>query len=191
MTTIEKPESVEATMNGRYLAIGALIYAVVSTLWIAIAYFVGDLTNGFVVGTAVFLIILLIGAAIFTLRQTTNSPTVQDNAAELGKWFGIIFSAEGIAIGVGSGILAGFEQTIWIVPWVALVVGLHFLPLARLLKLPFDTILGIAIVLFVGVTVLLVDQTNWVNWIAVGTAVFLWLAGWGRLLVARRAILHA
>ena len=176
--------------NSRYLAIGALIYAGVSIIWMLIAYFVGNFSNGVVIGMAFALIILLIGAAVYTLQQAKEHPIPQDDAA-LGKWFGIIFSIEGIAIGIGSGILAVLGQELWIVPWVALVVGLHFLPLARLLKLPFDLILGIAIILLVGLTILFVDPMHWVNLIAVGTAVLLWLAGCGRVLVARRVNLQS
>ena len=55
--------------------------------------------------TAVNLILLLIVATIITLRKAGKSDLPQESLAELGKWFGIIFAAEGIGIGVGSGIL--------------------------------------------------------------------------------------
>ena len=178
----------EATMNPRYLAIGALIYAGVSALWIAIAVFFGGISNAGVVGTAVLLIGLLIIAASLTLRQAGRSDLPQTGSAELGKWFGIIFAAEGIGIGVGSGILVGLGLADWIAPWVTLVVGLHFFPLAFLLKLPFDYLLGAAILLLVGMTILFMPMDSWAAVLGLGTAVFLWLAGWGRLWTARQAI---
>ena len=177
-----------ANMNPRYLAIGALVYAIVSTVWTAIAFFFGDVGNPIVIGTVIALILLLVATAIFTLRQASQSSLPQEASAELGKWFGIIFAAEGIGIGVGSGILAGLGQTDWIAPWVAIVVGLHFLPLAHLLKLPFDYVLGVGIIVLVIATVLILPVANWATLIGLGTAGLLWLAGWGRLWVARQAL---
>ncbi len=77
--------------------------------------------------TAVILILLLIVAIIIILRKASKSDLPQESSAELGKWFAL---------------------------WVALVVGLHFFPLASLLKLPFDYVLGTAILLLVGEMVL-------------------------------------
>lgn len=176
------------TMNPRYLAIGALIYAFVSTLWIVIAVFFGGVNNALVVGTAVLLIALLIVAAILTMHQAGKSDLPQEFSAEMGKWFGIIFAAEGIGIGVGIGILVTLGLADWIAPWVALVVGLHFFPLAHLHKLLFDYVLGAAILLLVAGTVLFASMDRWASVIGLGTVVFLWLAGWGRVGMARKAI---
>ena len=178
----------ESTMNPRYLAIGAVIYAIVSALWVVITAVFGSLSNAVVLGTAVTLIILLIAAAFFTLQQSAKSPLPQAGSAELGKWFGIIFAAEGIGIGVGSGVLVGLGHPDWIAPWVAVVVGLHFLPLARLLKLAFDYVLGAAIIVWVVAIVVLLPTSAWPSLIGLGTAVLLWLAGWGRLWVAHQAL---
>lgn len=179
----------ETTMNPRYLTIGALIYALVSAFWIVIAIFWGGVSSMVMIGTAVIFILLLIAAAISTLRRANQSNMPQEASAALGKWFGIIFAAEGIGIGVGSGILVGLGLAQWIAPWVALVVGLHFFPLAHLLKLPFDYVLGTAIVLLVLITVVFMPLENWAGILGIGTAVFLWLAGWGRLWLARQALL--
>jgi hypothetical protein len=172
--------------NARPLAIGAIVYAIVGALWVLIAYFVGDVDDTLLLTIGVPLLLVLIAAAVVTIQRAGASPPQQTDAAELGKWFGIIFAGEGIAIGVGSGILAGLNLVEWIVPLVALLVGLHFLPLARLLKLPFDYLVGGAIMLLVLLSVWLTSQPAWPDLISVGTATLLWLAGWGRLWAATR-----
>lgn len=175
-------------MNARYLSIGAIVYAIVSGLWLAIAVGVGTVSNGLLIGTALVLLVLLVGAAILTIRQSTPVETDPNESAELGKWFGIIFAAEGIAIGVGSGILAALGLVEWIVPWVALIVALHFFPLGYILGLPYDYVLGGAILLLVIGSVLVVPTVHWPDVIAWGTAALLYLAGWARLGTARSTL---
>lgn len=177
----------EVQHNAPYLAIGALIYAGVSALWVMIVHFTSS-THAMVLGLAAFLIVLLVAAAVFTLRQALQIQPISSGSPELGKWFGIIFSAEGIGIGVGSGILIAFNQTQWIAPWVALLVGLHFFPLGRLLQLPLDYVLGAAILILVVATVFAVEMADWARLLGSGTALFLWLAGWGRLFTAQQVI---
>jgi hypothetical protein len=174
--------------NISYLAIGALIYAIVSALWVAVARSVGHVHSSLVLGGATVLLALLVGAAAWTLLRAARVQASPESSSELGKAFGIIFAAQGVGIGVGSGVLAGFGQARWIAPWVAVVVGLHFFPLAHLLKLFFDYVLGAAILLWVGTIVLSLPSDGWASYVALGTALLLWLAGWGRLWVAHRAV---
>ncbi len=177
----------EARMNAHYLAIGAIVYAGVSALWVTIAYFFGGV-QAVILIVAVLLILTLIAMSIVTLRQALQIKPISAGSAELGKWFGIIFAAEGIAIGAGSGILVGLELTEWIAPWVALVVALHFFPLARLLKLPLDYVVGMGILLLTLFTVVALRTDLWAVVLGLGTAFLLWLAGWGRLYVAQQAL---
>jgi len=62
-----------------------------------------------------------------------------------GMWFGIIFGLEGMIIGITSSVLAATHQGELIVPIAILVVGLHFLPLARLFDVSAYYALGIAV----------------------------------------------
>ncbi len=49
------------------------------------------------------------------------------------QWFGILVGAEGLAAGLGCGLLARRGGERWMAWWVALVVAAHFVPLAFLL----------------------------------------------------------
>lgn len=174
--------------NQQYLAIGGMVYAFVSALWVGIAFFAGGLSPTLTI-VALLLVILLAATAGLKLRRI---PPVNQTAAEspdstaLGKWFGIIFAAEGIAIGVGSGLLAAVGLEAWIVPWVAFVVGLHFVPLCFLLRLPADYLAAAAILLLTLATVVFAPPSGWALFISMGTALVLWLAGWGRLFLANK-----
>ena len=174
--------------NVLQLAIGALIYAFVSGIWIIIGYFVGGI-NSFYATIPMLLVLVL--AAVLTIwrreKDSSSSETTAEESAELGKWFGIIFAAEGVGIGVGSGILAALNLAEWIPPYVAAIVGLHFFPLGRLLNLPFDLVLGAAILLLAIYVVIALPTDDWAGVVSLGTAGLLWLAGWGRLWVAYRA----
>lgn len=172
--------------NPFYLAIGGLMYSIASTIWLFIAYFVGGVQHVILMGVAALLLLLLAGTAVSTMRRARQNDELSSASSALGQWFGLIFTAEGIAIGVGSGILVALGHTGWIAPWVAAVVGLHFFPLGRLLNLPTDYLLGSAILLLVVGTIVAAPQHSWVAIIALGTAVFLWLAGVGRLAAVRR-----
>jgi len=55
-----------------------------------------------------------------------------------GKWFGIIFGAEGLGIFIGINVVINLGHPDLIFPVMALVVGLHFYPLAKVFKRTVD-----------------------------------------------------
>lgn len=50
------------------------------------------------------------------------------------QWFGVLVGVEGLAAGVGCGLLARRGRDRWMAWWVGLVVAAHFVPLAFLLS---------------------------------------------------------
>ena len=54
------------------------------------------------------------------------------------KWFGIIFGAEGLGIFIAVNIVTNIGHADLVIPVIALVVGLHFYPLAWLFKRTLD-----------------------------------------------------
>lgn len=56
----------------------------------------------------------------------------------MGKWFGIIFGAEGVGILIGINVVTNIGHSDLVIPVIALVVGLHFYPLARVFKRTID-----------------------------------------------------
>jgi hypothetical protein len=56
----------------------------------------------------------------------------------MGKWFGIIFGAEGLGIFIGINIVINLGHPELTIPVIALVVGLHFYPMAKIFKRTID-----------------------------------------------------
>jgi len=74
----------------------------------------------------------------------------------MGKWFGIIFGAEGLGIFIAINIVINLGHADLTIPVMALVVGLHFFPLAKVFKRSIDyylaswsTIIAILAIAFV------------------------------------------
>ncbi|MEV0646390.1 hypothetical protein AB0I28_14100 [Phytomonospora sp. NPDC050363] len=56
--------------------------------------------------------------------------------AESGPRFGIIVGVEFAIAGIGAAVLAVRKKSEYTAPWIAFVVGVHFIPLASLLQMP-------------------------------------------------------
>jgi hypothetical protein len=126
----------------RSIATGMLMMAVFTMIWAGIAF--GSLTHGVIVLVVFSLISLtLIVNAIYTFKVSRRFPTLETEAdkaegKQAGKWFGIIFGAEGVGIFVAVNIATNTGHADLTIPLIALVVGLHFYPLARVFKRTID-----------------------------------------------------
>lgn len=76
-----------------------------------------------------------------------------------GARFGIIFGLEGVLIGAASGVLAAAGMSDYINPVIALIVGLHFIPLARVFERTIDYYIAAWVVLAAGTGVVLLALT--------------------------------
>lgn len=70
------------------------------------------------------------------LPETVIEKTAEEKSRE--KWFLIIFGLEGFGILVVKNILVNTNHNELFIPFFALIVGLHFFPLARVFKRTFD-----------------------------------------------------
>ncbi len=80
--------------------------------------------------------IKLFGMAKFFPPLTSEADLAEEK--RVGKWFGIIFGAEGLGIFVGINIVVNLGYPDLVIPTIALVVGLHFFPLAKVFKRTVD-----------------------------------------------------
>jgi hypothetical protein len=93
----------------------------------------------------------------------------------LVRRFGTIVAAEGIAIAIVSGVCTNTHHGRFIVPLALLIVGLHFLPLARMFAVPRYYVTGALFCVIPVVTMLSVPQSahighslSWITIPAVG-----------------------
>jgi hypothetical protein len=126
----------------RSIATGMLMMAFFTMMWAGIAY--GSMTHGLVVLIIFSLISLaFIAHAIYFFMISKGFPklsTEEDKAEgkKTGMWFGIIFGAEGLLIFIAINVVINLGRADLSIPVIALVVGLHFYPMAKIFKRTID-----------------------------------------------------
>lgn len=126
------------------IASGLTMMSLFTLIWAGIAY--GGLkdTNYWIVlivFPALSILFAVNAAKLFKAAKNFPKVTSEADIAEekrMGKWFGIIFGAEGLGIFIGINIVNNLGHPELAIPVLALVVGLHFFPLAKVFKRKFD-----------------------------------------------------
>lgn len=130
------------------IASGVLLMAFFSSLWASIGLVA---LQG--LGSPWFLIIIvliglgLLAGGLALWRGASGLPReTSPESAEVGKhigmWYGIIFATEGVAIGIASYLCNRANRFDLFFPITAIIVGVHFLPLARLFGVNFYYLVG-------------------------------------------------
>ncbi|MDR3694587.1 hypothetical protein [Mucilaginibacter sp.] len=126
------------------IATGLCMMAFFNLLWAGIAYGGLKETNwwflliAFPALSILFVInaIKLFGMAKYYPKLTSEADLAEEK--RMGKWFGIIFGAEGLGIFIGINVVINLGYPQLTIPVLALVVGLHFFPLAKVFKRTID-----------------------------------------------------
>lgn len=130
------------------IATGLLMMTLFTMMWAGIAH-VG-LNGRFYYADLIFfgvLSITFLSNSIYFLSAAKRFPkttSAEDVATgkKTGKWFGIIFIAEGLGILIAVNVVTNIGHPELVVPAIALVVGLHFYPMGRLFKRTIDYYTG-------------------------------------------------
>ncbi|PPH90800.1 hypothetical protein [Rathayibacter sp. AY1D5] len=160
---------------------GGLLLMAVFTMWWA-----SDTTVGWPAPAATTAVtVCALAAVVFAVqavrvlvarRRMAVELTDADRAAKPnGVLFGAVFAAEGVLIGVAVGVLTGTGLDRFLVPAIAVIVGLHFYPMARIFGRTLDLWLATwtTLVGAIGVVVVLVDGSAWPqvwSWVGAGAA---------------------
>lgn len=123
---------------------GLFLMAFFTTMWSGIAS--GSLTGGarmadMVVFFGMASMFIIYGVYFFIASKRFDVIKTAADKAEgkkMGMWFGIIFGLEGVTIPVAAFICIGLHKSELILPVIALVVGLHFYPMAKIFKRTID-----------------------------------------------------
>jgi len=176
----------------RSAAYGVLFMAFFGTLWAGIG--IGGLQGwGFLWLLILSLLIgftLIIGGIILikASRELSNEMTeaASRRFKRTGTWFGIIFALEGAMIGTASAICSSTNHFDYFFPVMAIIVGVHFLPLAHLFRVSFHYIAGSLLCLLAATTLLTLPARVTLGnhqivawWVSVGfgSALILWGTG--------------
>ena len=143
----------------------------------AIWWVVGTAVTGrgslllYAVGLATSAVLVVLGWRRAGL--TTEAPDVRGHR---GRVVGIASGVEGVTILVAVNVLANAGRRDLIAPVVAIIVGLHFLPLARWLPAPIYYLTG-ALLVVVGLAGTAIQEgTARILTVCVGAAAVLWLS---------------
>jgi hypothetical protein len=128
----------------RSIASGLLMMAIFTLMWTGIAF--GSLYPAkswyALLIFPLFSILFVVNAVrLFSISKYFPKLTSEADIAEgkrSGKWFGIIFGAEGLGIFIAVNTVIYLGHADLTIPVIALVVGLHFYPMAKLFKRTFD-----------------------------------------------------
>jgi len=123
---------------------GLLLMAFFTMVWTGIA-------SGSAKGLAQYAVLFVFGVpsgmfiayAISLFNTAKHFPPLVSSADKaegkrMGIWYGIIFGTEAITIPVVCGLLVYYKQPQFILPAIAMVIGLHFYPMARIFKRTID-----------------------------------------------------
>ena len=176
----------------RGTASGVIFMAFFGTLWAGIGIrgmqgweFPVLITLSLLIGVVLFISAI---ALIKNSRQLTNEVIKKDGDRwrKKNRWFGIIFSLEGLFIAIAAFICVSTNHLNLFVPVMALIVGAHFFPLASLFQVPIYYITGTLLCLLATIVILtfpvkiiISDQQVMAWWVSVGfgSALILWGSG--------------
>jgi hypothetical protein len=158
-----------------FVVIGALVFTFLGAFWS-----VESIVNwpGAPVWTYGLVAIPTVGLTAFAFMRLVRSrglPAASDptrasrDGKRMGIAFGIIFTVEFALVAVCAVVLDNAGRSLLIPVAVAFIVGLHFLPLARVFRLPFYYVTGLACVTCSLGSLLVADEP--VRLLALGLAV--------------------
>jgi hypothetical protein len=164
----------------RSIATGMLMMAFFTMMWAGIAY--GSMTHGLAVLIIFSLISLaFIGNAVYFFMISKRFPklsTDEDKAEgkKTGMWFGIIFGIEGLLIFIAINVVINLGHADLSIPVIALVVGLHFYPMAKIFKRTIDYYLATWTTVIAIVAVVLILNKSYTPasvyvFVGIGTAI--------------------
>jgi hypothetical protein len=148
-------------------ACGLILMAFFTTLWGS--WSLVGLSGPFAVVVIVAfssLGVVFVVEGIRLLRVLRRFPTIDTasrraQTGRIGLQFGIIFGIEGVLIGAASSLLVTAGLSDYLNPVTALIVGLHFIPLARVFERTIDHYIAgwVVIVALVGICLLALTET--------------------------------
>jgi hypothetical protein len=170
---------------------GALICAMFGAGWLGWGLGNAKAFNGFVAPTFGFMALFLLACPIYFIRKgrqlRKRSPAAGASTRQpVLKWFLLVVFMEAIAIVLVSILANRLHRADLATAWCAMVVGLHFLPLAKIFRAPSLGLFGILIILWCVLCWTLVHSSAIPLSASIGTGLLLWGTCVSSLLRARK-----
>lgn len=131
-------------------AVGAMVFTLFGTLWLEAWIWFSQRNHWWLYGVVGSIGVgLLLGALGIYRRNRPDSAKVESAAERRsGRLFHLINIGQWVVIVIGVNVLNNTGLGAWDIPFVILIIGAHFLPLAHLFKRPTHYVTGVALVLF-------------------------------------------
>lgn len=172
---------------------GALVEAMFGAGWLGWGLGEAKAFNGFTAPTFGFTALILFVSSIYVLRTgrllRKKYPAALTSAQRATrKRFLLIVLIEFLAIALVSILANRLHRGDLATDWCALIVGLHFLPLARIFRAPHLGIVGILMTLWCILCWVLFRSNALIISVSLGTGILLWGSCVFTLLRARRIV---
>lgn len=137
----------------------------------------------FILAASAVVSLALVSTALYLWRASRSLPELPKDAMPAGTWrrFRIVGIAEGIAIFAAIFILGRVRQPEWIPAAIALIVGIHFFPLASIFRVRIYHATGFLLCAVFALTVSLAFASGveavWFAVPGLGSALVLWITG--------------
>ena len=170
---------------------GALIGAMFGAGWLGWGLGSAKALNGFTAPTFGFMALFLLAGSIYfiykgRLLRKKYPAVVHSKRQTVRKWFLFIVLMEALAIALVSTLAYRLHRSDLAANWCAMVVGLHFLPLAKIFRAPRLIVRGILITVWCVFCWALFRSNALVISTSIGTGILLWVSCVSSLLRARR-----
>jgi hypothetical protein len=141
---MEKKQHIIPEVAVKGIASGLIMMACFTLMWAGIAF--GGLNGnicwlGLLIFPVFSFVFIINAVKLFRIAKHFPKLTSEADIArekKTGKWFGIIFGAEGLGIFIGINIVIYLGHPDLVIPVLALVVGLHFYPMAKIFRRTID-----------------------------------------------------
>ena len=172
---------------------GALISAMFGAGWLGWGLGNANAFNGFVAPAFGFTALFLFAFSIYFLRKgrllRKRRATAEASSRQTSsKWFLLVALVEALGIALVLFLAKRLDRADLATDWCAMVVGLHFLPLAKIFRAPHFGIVGILMTFWSVLCWILFRSNALVISVSLGTGILLWGSCIFTLLRARRLI---
>jgi hypothetical protein len=164
-------------------AIGALFFTFFGALWIGLALYAKQLITANNLTFAGLDFAVLLGMAIWLMGQARGFAEVAEDPAR-GRVFARINAIQWVAVAVIAFSFARLHLEAYLMNAIALIVGLHFFPLARLFHYKMHYATGACLSAWAAISPIFVGKEHLQGTTALGTGVLLWMSAFVTLSLA-------
>ena len=168
-------------LRGR--AIGSLFFAGFGALWIGLALYIKEILTAASLSFVALDLAVLLAMACWLLREANRFPAAAEDP-EKGRKFNRINIAQWIAVAVVAFSFARLHIDAYVMCGITAIVGLHFLPLARLFHYGMHYVTGSVLVVWAAASAILVPAEHLQGTSALGTGIVLWVSAFTTLCLA-------